>query len=355
VQDFYAHSNWVETHPREAGGAYRSETWLAAGVPRGARLFTGTYPPYPSPPPPDVPPHGGYDEGLNKDSQVRPLWDEAYVFAYFASHEVLGLLRGWAEEVRPGFWDRLRGFELDEAGRKQLDFDTEAALKLSMWVKGKGADGHWKGDQSGSARYLSKFALEWTSAPASPYVEQVKSRRVHLWLTNKLYSGEPPPPLPEVRPFREPRRAVLVRTTHVEELRDGGGRIDPGGKADLYAVLRVGGQRYVDRVLRGKRSYDDPWLTLHLASASEAEIPIHMEVWDQDTALRGGKDPCDIHPREGRRSLDLLLNTGDGRLSGDIQGLHDGPTTAFAIAGAKPDSNRVALRGWVAVRGIRQD
>lgn len=352
VQDFYAHSSWVETHPREPGGPYRRETWLAAGPPRGARLFSGTYPPYPSPPPPDAARHGGYDSGLNKDSHVRPLWDEAYVFAYFATHEVLGLLRTWAEEVRPGFWQRVRGFELDEAGRERLDFDVEAAFKLSMWVKGKGADGHWKGDQSGSARYLSKFAVEWTSAPASPYVEQVKNRRVHLWLTDRLYSGEQPPPLPEVQPFEEPRRVVLVRTTHVEESRDGRGRVDPGGKADLYAVIDVGGQRYVDRVLRGKRRYDDPWFTLHFVRSDGAEIPIRIQVWDQDTALRGGKDPCDLHPLEGKRDIDLLLDVEANRLMGDARGVHDGPSNAFAIAGEKPDSNRVAIRCWVAAREV---
>jgi hypothetical protein len=353
AQDFYAHSNWVELHPREPGGAYRSETWLSSGPPEGAQMFTGTYPPHPSPPPPRAPEHGGYDSGLNKDSHVRPLWDEAYVFAYFASHELVELMRVWAEQVRPGFWDHVLRHELDELGRERLDFDVEAAFKLSMWVKGKGADGHWKGDQSGSARYMSKFAVEWTSAPASAYVEQIKSRRVHLWLTEKLYSGEAPPPLPEVRPFREPRRVVLVRTSHVEELRDKGGRVDPGGKADLYAVVDVDGQRYVDRVLREKRSYSDPWFTLHVAKDGKAEIPIRMEVWDQDTALRGSKDPCDLHPLEGKRSLDLLLRVADGQLMGDVQGRHDGPESAFAIAGGKPDNKRVAIRCWVAVREVK--
>lgn len=353
VQDFYAHSNWVETHPREPGEDYRSETWLTTGVPAGVPMFSGTYPPYPSPPPSNAPEHGGYDSGLNKDSHVRPLWDEAYVFAYFASHEALDLMRTWAEEVRPGFWDRVRDLQLDEVGRKRLDFDLEAAFKLSMWVKGKGADGHWKGDQSGSASYLSKLVVEWTSAPASPWVEQVKSRRVHLWLTENLYSGEVPPPLPEVRPFREARRVVLVRTIHVEEKRDKHGRIDPGGKADLYAITNVGGQRYVDRVLREKRRYDDPWFTLHLAKADEAEIPIGMEIWDQDTALRGGKDPCDVHPLEGKRGLDLLLRVEDGRLMGDVKGVHDGPQSAFAIGGEKPDGDRVAIRCWIAVREVR--
>jgi hypothetical protein len=261
-------------------------------------------------------------------------------------------MRTWAEEARPGFWASVREFRLDDAGRTKLDSDVEAALKLSMWVKGKGADGHWKGDQSGSARYLSKFAVEWTSAPASPYVEQIKIRRVHLWLTEKLYSGEAPPPLPEVRTFGEPRRVVLVRTIHVEEKRDKGGRIDPGGKADLYAVTEVGEQRYVDRVLRGKRRYTDPWFTLHLARGDAAELPIRIAVWDQDIALRGGEDPCDLHPSEGKRDLELLLRVEDGRLQGDVQGLHDDPRSAFAISGEKPDPNRVAIRAWVAVRDV---
>jgi hypothetical protein len=28
VQDFYSHSNWVETHPRSTSGPYRPETWF---------------------------------------------------------------------------------------------------------------------------------------------------------------------------------------------------------------------------------------------------------------------------------------------------------------------------------------
>jgi hypothetical protein len=349
AQDFYAHANWPETHPRGPAGAYRSETWLSAGSPAGTPVFTGTYPPHPSPPPPEAPEHGGYDSGLNKDSHVRPLWDEAYVFAYFASQELVMLMHDWAEAAKPGFWETLRNFELDPTEHERLLFDAEAAFKLSMWVKGKGADGHWKGDQSGSARYLSKFALEWTSAPASVWVEQIKNRRVHLWLTKGLYSGEAPPPTPEVQPFRERRRVVLVGTSHVEEKRDKGGRIDPGGRADLYAELDVGGQRYVDRVLEDKRRYADPWLTLHMAGDAEAEIPIRIEVWDQDAALRGGRDLCDLHPLGGKRHLDLLLRVADGRLSGDVEGVHDDPRRAFEISGEKPDGNRVSIRCWVTV------
>ena len=47
TQDFYSHSNWVESHPRSSGGAYRTETFLGgglAGLPPGVQLVTGKYP-----------------------------------------------------------------------------------------------------------------------------------------------------------------------------------------------------------------------------------------------------------------------------------------------------------------------
>jgi hypothetical protein len=352
AQDFYSHSNWVETHPREPDGPYRRETWLAHGPPEAPRFFTGTYPPHPTPPPPDIPEHGGYDDGQNKDSHVRPLWDEAYVFAFFATNELLALMQQWVEEVKPGFWRKLQGYSLAGKQAKKLERDVEAAYKLSMWVKGKGSDGHWKGDKSGSARYMSKYATRWTAAKASIFVQQIKKERVHEALTAKLYSGETPLDLPEVTPFPGEFNAILVHTTHVEEKRAGGGRIDPGGQADLQAAVTLGSQRYVDRVLRSKRSYVDPWVTLHLAPASRAEIPLRIEVWDQDAAMRGGADVCDINPAAGEKELDFLVRVADDRLSGDVEGCHNTPDDAVEISGAEPDRDRVVIRFFVDSRKV---
>jgi hypothetical protein len=352
VQDFYAHSNWVEAHPREAGAPYRRETWLATAPATRGALFTGSYPPYPSPPPADFPEHGGYHEGLNKDAYIRPLWEEAYVFAYFATHEVFEAVREWVEGARPGYWETLKAYQITEVQRRRLEEDVEAARNMSMWVKGEGADGHWKGDKSGSVTYLSKFSVKWTGTPASIFVRQIKKERVHEKLTAHLYSDEAPPPLPVLAPFAGDRRAILVQATHVEEKRDGGVRADRGGKADLYAVVRVGSQRYRDRTLRDTKAYDQPWTTLHFVASTETEIPVWFEILDEDAAVRGDSDQCDVNPVPEKKHLSFRFQVSDGRLTGDIEGIHDTPDRAFKIGGEKPDRNRVVLEGYVTAREI---
>jgi len=353
VQDFYSHSNWVEIHPRDDGGPYRRETWLADGSPDGVELFTGSYPPHFSPPPPGALAHGDYESGLNKDSLIRPLWEEAYVFAYCATHEVLDLVRQWVESVRPGFWTQLQELRLDDKELKRLDDDVEAAHSLSLWAKGKGSDGHWKGDESGSVRYMSKQTVAWAPSKASSFVREIKGGLVHELLTPHLYSGETSPESPEVRPFAGERRIVLVRTTHVEETRHGGGRIDPTGKADLYAIVRIGDQQYIDRTLRKKRSFEDPWLTLHFALASETEIPILIDVLDEDPASPGKPDRCDINPETGKKHLSFRLLVQGDELKGDVQGCHNTAESAFEVSGQKPDNHLVLLRAFVATQELR--
>ncbi|MEP6789498.1 MAG: HET-C-related protein, partial [Acidobacteriota bacterium] len=144
VQDFYAHSNWVETHPRLADGSYRTETYFhSIGSPPA--LFSGKYPndrtlgPDSEPLPAGASSHGDYDTGINHDSLIRPRWDEAYVFAYAASHEMVDALAKWADEARPGFWTRVQETSVDKDGRKKLDYDIAALRSMSMWLNGKGA------------------------------------------------------------------------------------------------------------------------------------------------------------------------------------------------------------------------
>jgi hypothetical protein len=352
AQDFVSHSNWIEAHRAEIGAPYRRETWLADAPPEGVELFTGSYPPYPSPPPAGHPEHGGYDFGLNKDSQVRPKFAEAYVTAYCTTHEVMAAFREWAEDAAPGFWAKLKEYRLDEVERKRLDLDLEAAFSLSMWVKGKGSEGHWKGGDSGSTRYLSGLALEWTSSPASVIVQQFKKRRVQERLASGLYSTEAPPPRTVVPGFAGDRIVVEVGITHFAETRGEGRRIDRGRKADLFAVTTVGSERYVDRVLRGKKRYTNPWLTVHLAEGTTTEIPIRIEVWDQDETFGRKDDLCDINPAPEKRDLKLTLRLADDRLQGDVEGVYNSPERPFEIGGAQPDDMRVLIRGYVRTRKL---
>jgi hypothetical protein len=352
VQDFASHSNWVDVHRGEISSPYRRETWLAEGPPEGIQIFTGSYPPYPTPPKDGYPEHGDYDHGLNKDSHIRPMWSEAYVSAYCMTHEVLGALRSWAEEGCPGFWARVRDYRLDDANQKRLDLDVEASRNISMWVTGKGSEGHWKGGESGAAGYLSKVAVEWTYSLPSVVVQHVKKRLAGERLAPGLYTTEAPPPLPPIPRFQGDRTVVEVAITYLAEMRGGGRRIDRGRKADLYAVTTVGSQRYIDRVVRGKKRYPDPWFTIHVTDGTETEIPVRLEVWDQDEVLWRKDDPCDINPAAGKKDLNFTVRVGDDRLQGDLEGYYNGPERTFEIAGAKPDDMRVLIRGYVRTRKL---
>ncbi len=352
VQDFHAHSNWAELQNAANAAAYRRDTWFSGGAPAGVKVFTGSYPPYPSPPPPGHPEHGDYNSGLNKDSHTRPLWAEAYVSAYCTTEEVLNALRTWAEEAHPGFWRKAREIRFDDPEQQRIDRAVEAARVLSMSVEGKGAKGHWKGPESGSARYLSTFGVEWTSSKPSLVEQLVKKGSVQQRLVLNLYSTNAPPWLAPVKSFEGDRNIVEVKITDVAEQRGGGRRIDRGRNADLFAVTTVGAQRYIDRVLRGQKSYTNPWTTIHVAAAGEVEIPVRLEVWDQDEILGRKDEQCDINPAAGRKEVAFTVRVNDGRLQGDLSGVYDSPERQFEIGGAAPDELGVVVRGFVRTRRL---
>ncbi|MBS1796159.1 MAG: hypothetical protein JSS81_20065 [Acidobacteria bacterium] len=365
VQDYYAHSNWVETHPRGAFDFYRTETYLSAPPAPDARLFTGKYPadrklgPSGGAVPAGALAHGDYRTGLNHDSPVRPGWDEAYVFAYAASHELVELVEKWTEEARPGFWERVRSLTLAAADRAALDFDLRAAQNLSMWIRVRDADGHWKGDKSGLARFFDTFTSKWVGRDSSRFVKLSADGRLLTRLAAGLYTREAAPALPKTKPFALNRRAVLVRTTRIAETDDVGRlepAIDPSGKADFYAVFTIGGQLYRERVIQNEKSAIDPWFEIHFVDAGLAAVPVNIAVLDEDDWDAGGKyrdDVIDINPQPGKTGLDLVFHPLDGSLTGDVTGVHATRATAFLTTGAKPDKNRAAFSCFIWQAALR--
>ncbi len=359
VQDFYTHSNWVETHPRPADGPYRTDTYsqlVNSKTPIGLTLFTGKYPtdrtsgPGPDPIPANVPIHGDYETGLNHDSLVRPRWDEAYVFAYVASHELVEAIANWADETRPGFWQTVKSYAVDTNARKKLNYDVSALRNMSMWINGKGADGHWKGNKSGSKRFFSAFSTKWIGSDSSVFVKQMRDGTTSGALSANLYSKATPPPMPDLPKFSLRRRAIVVRATQIKQLSDFGNLRSAIGKLaapDYYARIRIGMQEFWSRTVQGSSEFIDPWQEIYFVAMDDLNVPIRISVWDEDNIDSAKDQPTDINPVTGKSTLDLIFNTASGQISGDLTGKFNSPETVFTSSGEKPDKKRSAITAYV--------
>lgn len=363
VQDFYTHSNWVETHPRESGGPYRTETFLGYGAPSGSILYTGKYPetrksgPGPDPIPAGTLAHGGYTSGINHDSAIRPRWDESYVFAYCASHELLGLLEKWANDARPGFWKGVAQFRADTDQSAKLNYDVRALRNMSMWIKGKGQDGHWKGDKSGSTRFFSSFSSKWVGKNSSLFVKAAAAKgKIQEDLAKNLYSNIAPPSPPRSAPFALKRRAILFRATNIAELKDGGRvakTLSSTGGTDFYARVLIGGQEYWGRTMQKSRESNDPWFEIHFIDNTARSIPISIAVWDEDDTDSDKDQQLDINPAVGKKALSFIYRLTDETLSGDITGIYKTRETAFISEGAKPDTDRAQIKFYLTLADLQ--
>lgn len=373
VQDFYSHSNWVETHPRSTSGPYRPETWFDS--PSGTGLYTGYYPNNKKPTG-GIVCHGDYTSGLNKDSYARQLpipvnpqpkdchkeprdWQTAYVFAYAGSCQWVNAVRTWVNEIDPKVWRSVQTYSLGSADRSALNFDLEAAYRLSEWVAFS-ENGHWKGNGSGSAAEFAAFATRWTSATDSRFVKEFKVRRIHRLLINGLTSNgatisPASTPVPTVPRISLNRRAIIVKTVQVAEKNDVGffeSKIDPGGKADFYAKITVAGQTFVEAMQLDKSSVSPAWTTIKFVPSSTAQVPIRYELWDEDGGVRGDDDRCDINPTKGVRDLNFNFVVSSHNNTGNITGVHDSPTKTVTSQGNKPDSDRARVQFYVTERPL---
>lgn len=364
VQDFYSHSNWVETHPRSSDGAFQTATFLSSAKPASG-LFTGKYPADRQTGfdgkavPAQTRIHGDYIDGVNKDSPIRPNWAEAYVFAYCASHELISELGKLAEETRPGFWQKVQKFQINAEESKKLEYDLRAVRNISMWVKGKGADGHWKGDKSGLARFFDTFTPKWIASKTSIFVNQMAQSELPEQISKNLYTANTSPLLPTIKRFSLSKKGIIFRITLIKETDDIDFRelkIDPRGKADFYPLITIGGQIYTDRVLQDFAEFENPWIVIHFVDADVGEIPLNLTVMDEDDSDAAGfykDDICDINPKPGKSDLDFKFRLKDNSLFGDINGIYSSESQTFTTSGAKPDKNRAVLKGYITQFSMR--
>ena len=152
VQDFYAHTSWVET----AGefGSPDGPGWSADygsfptyfDIPKKARDTRAVYSAVNG----VSRPHGKWQtdgndshaHGMNKDWPARPLYEKAYVTAYFASRQWIRAARGWLGD--DALWARAQRL----AAPAGLKADLRASLDISKY------SGHWQGNGQPCAKAI---------------------------------------------------------------------------------------------------------------------------------------------------------------------------------------------------------
>lgn len=355
VQDFYTHSNWVETHPATSS-SYRTDTWFSSPITATSNIYTGLATSYKGTPPVGHPQHGGYDSGLNKDEYGRPGWDNAYVFAYAGSREWINAMRTWVNEIDPTFWATTQAFNVSGGDRAKLTGDLEAVYRISEWVKSGSENGHWKGRGSGNRADFLTFSAGWIAKPDGRFVSEFKDKKTYLLLSKGLTGNTPPTTaVPTVPRLPLTHRAILLKTLSVAEKNDVGffeTKIDPLGKADFYAQITVAGQTFTEAMQLDKASISPAWQTVKFVRNTATQIPIRYQLWDEDGVLRGGDDHIDINSRSKVRDLNFSFAVGSHNLSGDVSGVHDRSTNPVKTNGAKPDNNRAVLQFYVTDRPL---
>jgi hypothetical protein len=152
VQDFYAHTSWVETAGKL--GSPDGPGWSPAygsfptyfDIPKSARDSRAVYSAVNG----VSRRHGkwqtdnndSHEHGMNKDWPRRPLYERAYGTAYFASRQWIRAARGWLND--DALWGRAQRL----AAPSGLKADLRAALDISKY------SGHWQGNGQPCAKAI---------------------------------------------------------------------------------------------------------------------------------------------------------------------------------------------------------
>jgi hypothetical protein len=270
VQDFYAHTNWVETAGQD--GSPDGPGWTAArmgtaptwfDVPEAARdgkhIYSGVHLADRE--------HGKWQtnhndslaDGLNKDWAGRPLFEKAYLSGYFASRQWIEAMRGWLGD--DALWARAQRLRAPARLRDDLTASLDISKYSGHW-QGNGqpcASGiiwcgdlyGWAGSVLGLRAAIKHYHEDVRKSPAREMFEQLAPR----------FATDPDSPVldepPSSRTIQEQTRFVKV-----EVLRMNGYAFelgDPGpDDADIYAMAKIRGQRYDAPVIHDHDSFSFP-------------------------------------------------------------------------------------------------
>jgi hypothetical protein len=270
VQDFYTHTNWVEPAGR---AGFDGPGWTARGLGTSPTWF-------------DLPPeirdgrrvhaggsigvargHGSWKSdgnrslatAMNKDWPGRPLYDEAYTSAFFATRQWVQAVRGWVGDE--AFWRRVMAYA--DTGGGDLAHDVRGSERMSI------AAGHWQGQGEPCRPALS---LDYCGANEGPggrltdlrtatndfFEDRPKTRFRRTWEGHVTRVGSPVPvgqvrEVPSSQPLQRTTRFVKAQVTSIREVDD----MDflAADQAEYYTHAAIGGQRYRSAVIFGEDDF----------------------------------------------------------------------------------------------------
>jgi hypothetical protein len=326
VQDFYAHSNWVED-PAPVYGR---------GGPGLASLDVGDTPTWF-----DVPPekraqlvdkravytgvkgvarkHGNWQSnknkslrgGLNKDWPGRPKYQKAYVTAYFASRQWIRAVREWLGNEP--LWKRAMSLPNTPA----LRHDVAGAEEISQF------SGHWQGagepslpfvidERAGAAGSVVSLRIALGDFHDRGPSRYRRAFQDYIGAYSKYPTDISMPDLPSSRTDQ-----VFTRFVKLQVLRYRGiGLGDIGTPADIYANARMDGQSYTSTIINDTDSFSFPgsyapftWIravpTFSRESTPVESMTVRIETGSRSSA--GTDDDVRLNIGSHRFSLDKRL------------------------------------------------
>ncbi len=341
IQDFYSHSNWIGKGGFDDAGDIRVSLYPVSKPPN-RDVFTGTWPRSND----RARAHGSYTFGINKDSHIRPGWEDAYVHAFQATARLVRNIELWAEQVRPGFWRRTARINPARLHQRQLLRDLNSAREISMSVRAKvlglpASDGHWKGNLSGDSAALTSAVSEFAGWKNSFMTRYFRTSRLVFDLADKLMSTQEPPPV-ELVPAGSLARQALVFKIH-SFVHTGNQRA-----AETTGIsLTVNGTNYTGRKIRNRDflAGEGPaaWTEMHIGKPGVSKYQIELVMNGYRGSGNSNVRAKDINFRPGKNKLELVYNARSGELSGDVHVFGAGKPQRITIAGDGNSSVRVVL------------
>ena len=317
VQDFYAHTNWLEPAGEsarrgpgwEAQGWGRTPTWF--DIPAPVRDAEDVYSAGSTG---RLRKHGAWNSDGNtslrffmaKDWPGRPLYTEAHMAAYFASRQWVQALRAYVAD--DAFWNRAMSFSNAPGSLKH---DVKGSVNISF------ASGHWQGQgeacdpksipntlscgpssgPGGNLLDLRAATKDFFSNQKSRYRTMFERLIVPMAAPN---STDPVFPVPSSQPMQAQTRFVKLQITRIAQVDD----LDTPGSADLFARAKIAGQSYLSADIHNHDSfafklpnYPFTWLKALPKTATFGTPVESITVRIRTGSARGGGTDDDVYLR----------------------------------------------------------